>query len=427
MNKRTIVQYLTLMSLSSFSRGAIAAIYVPFLIAGGLNLLEVNLVNLIYFSTLFICEIPTGAFADIFGRKASFVVSCVLTSIGGIMYASSKTFWGFASSEAVLAIGATFASGAFKAWLVDKLQHHGYTEPLHKVFSKAQIFCLIAGIISAFIGSQISDIYIQLPWMMMATSALITGVIAFFWIEEEYFVKKKFSFKLGILAMKETAVQSIEFGIKNKVVRFLLVVGIIQVFAVQAPNMQWSPYFLEYLKDKKTLGYIWASMMLGLTAGSFLANKFLTLIKDERKALTMCQVLIAIGTIAITLLPFPLGLALFILHEIPRGMFVPLKDKFLQDNIPSHARATISSFEAISPHLGGMIGLVASGYVANRFGISSAWVMSGLVMLTTTLLFTRKKSGRDEYSRDSKCAVNLQTTDDTATPERSGPEMDVAS
>ena len=422
MNKRTIVQYLTLTSLSSFSRGAIAAVYVPFLLGSGLNLLEVNLVNLIYFSTLFICEIPTGAFADIFGRKASFVVSCLLTTVGGIMYASSKTFWGFASSEAVLAIGATFASGAFKAWLVDKLHHHGYTESLHKVFSKAQIFCLIAGIISAFIGSQLSDVRTWLPWVMVATSSLVTGIIAIFWVEEEYFVKKKFSFKLGILAMKDTAVQSIEFGIKNKVVRFLLVVGIIQVFAVQAPNMQWSPYFLEYLKDKKFLGYLWASMMLGLTAGSFLANKFLLLIKDEKKALTMCQVLIAVGTIAITLLPFPLGLALLVVHEIPRGMFVPLKDKFLQDNIPSHARATISSFEAISPHLGGMVGLVASGYVANRFGISSAWVMSGLVMLITTLLFTRNKSGRNSSSMAGSKQIN-----NTTVPEQSGPEMDVVS
>ena len=177
MNKRTIVQYLTLTSLSSFSRGAIAAVYVPFLLGSGLNLLEVNLVNLIYFSTLFICEIPTGAFADIFGRKASFVVSCLLTTVGGIMYASSKTFWGFASSEAVLAIGATFASGAFKAWLVDKLHHHGYTESLHKVFSKAQIFCLIAGIISAFIGSQLSDVRTWLPWVMSGLVMLITTLL----------------------------------------------------------------------------------------------------------------------------------------------------------------------------------------------------------------------------------------------------------
>ncbi|MEI6042623.1 MAG: MFS transporter [bacterium] len=397
LQKRTIVQYVTLTSLLSFARGAIAAVYVSFLISNGLNLLEVNLVNLVYFSTLFICEIPTGAFADIFGRKSSFVMSCLLTTIGGFMYAYSKSFWGFAASEAVLAIGATFASGAFKAWLVDKLQHHGYTESLHKVFSRAQIFSLIAGIISALIGSQLADISIELPWIWLGFFSLITGIIAMFWLKEEYFVKKEFSFKLGLSAMKETTKQSIEFGINNKVIRFLLVAGLIQVFAVQALNMQWQPYFLDYLHDKKSLGYIWAGMMLGLTAGSLLANKFLALVKDEKKALTICQLLIGFGTLIITIIPFPVGIAVFILHEIPRGMFAPLKDKFLQDNIPSHARATISSFEAISPHLGGMIGLFASGYVANRFGIPSAWIMSGSLMIILTLMVAKnghnKKAG----------------------------------
>jgi len=391
-NQKTINQYLTLMSLSSFARGGIATIYVPFLLSNGLNLFEVGLVNFIFYSTLFICEIPTGAFADIFGRKSSFVMSSLIAGIGAFMYASSKTFWGFAGSEAVLAIGSTFASGAFKAWLVDKLNHHGYTGSLNKIFSKTQAFGLIAGVISALIGAQIADINIVLPFIWLGVLSFITGLISIFWLKEEYFVKRKFSFKLGFLAMKETTMQSIEFGLNNKVVRFLLVIGIIQVFAVQALNMQWAPYFLEYFQDKKFLGYLWAGMMFGLTAGSFLANKLLALVKDEKRALIICQMLIGIGTIAITLLPFPLGIAVFILHEIPRGMFTPLKDKFLQDNIPGHARATISSFESISPHLGGMVGLLASGYIANKFGISASWIMSGSLMVIFTLLVAKNGS-----------------------------------
>lgn len=389
MNQRTIVQYITLTSLISFARGSIMAVYVPFLLASGLNLLQVNLVNTIYFSTLFICEIPTGAFADIFGRKSSFVISCIITSIGAYMYAYSKTFWGFASSEAVEAIGVAFASGAFKAWLVDKLQHHGYSESLHKVFSRAQIFSLIAGMISTLIGSHLADISIEIPFLWLGTVSFITGIIALIWLKEEYFVKQEFSFKLGIFAMRETAVQSFKFGIKNKIVLFILCTSFIQVFAVQALNMQWSPYFLEYLKDKKFLGYLGAGIMLGVAVGSLLANKFLILIKDEKKALTICQLLIGIGTIAVTILPFPLGIAMFIFHEVPRGMFVPLKEKFLQDNIPSHARATISSFESISPNLGAILGLYMSGYIANRFGIPTAWIMSGSIMIILTLTLSK--------------------------------------
>jgi len=412
MNNRTIVQYVTLTSLLCFAKGAIMTIYVPFLLSSGLNLLEVSLLNMFFFSTLFICEIPTGAFADIYGRKASFVLSCFLISMGAFMYSVSRSFWGFASSEVVEATGTAFASGAFKAWLVDKLQHHGYTKSLLKALSKTQIFNIVATVLATIVGSFISNFNIRLPFVWLGVFSFITGVIAFFWLKEEYFVRKNVSLKLGLLAMKDTTTQSIEFGIKNKVVRFLLVIGLIQVFAIQAPNMQWTPYFLEYLKDKSLLGYLGAVVMIGMAIGSLIANKFLSLVKDERKALTICQLLAGAGLVATTMLPLPLGMVVFILHEIPRGMFFPLKDKFLQDNIPSHARATISSFESISPHLGGIFGLLVSGYVASRFGIPAAWIMSGSFMFILTLIVSKGASSHDDKMTTEQKSV--------------APEMDIA-
>ena len=87
MQKRIISQYYILSCL--FNAGGtqvISAIYVTFLIKNGLSLLEVNLVNMSFFLTLFICEIPTGAFADIFGRKKSFVLACVLMCLSMFVY-----------------------------------------------------------------------------------------------------------------------------------------------------------------------------------------------------------------------------------------------------------------------------------------------------------------------------------------------------
>src|SRR3989344_4988983 len=116
-SKETIRHYLLLKSVSAFSISFIAAVYVTFLISKGLNLFEVNLVNFVFFTTLFICEIPTGAVADVFGRKVSFVCSCFLYALGMFIYSASNSFWGFALAEMTAAIGNTFASGAFQAWL----------------------------------------------------------------------------------------------------------------------------------------------------------------------------------------------------------------------------------------------------------------------------------------------------------------------
>src|SRR3989344_3967159 len=119
-SKETIRHYLLLKSVSAFSISFIAAVYVTFLISKGLNLFEVNLVNFVFFTTLFICEISTGAFADVFGRKLSFLLSCSLFAVGMFVYGLADSFWGFAAAEAISALGNTFSSGAFQAWLIDR-------------------------------------------------------------------------------------------------------------------------------------------------------------------------------------------------------------------------------------------------------------------------------------------------------------------
>ena len=165
MIKSTIRLYLLFGLLTHLGISFISATYVVFLISRGLNLFEVNLVNLVFFTTIFIWEIPTGAVADVFGRKISFIVSCFLLSVSFFIYAASYSFWGFALAEAIGAIGTTFGSGAFQAWLVDKLKHHNYGGALIPVFVREQQIKQGAGIAGAIAGAFLADKDITFPWI----------------------------------------------------------------------------------------------------------------------------------------------------------------------------------------------------------------------------------------------------------------------
>ena len=183
MVKSTIRLYLLLKALSVFGISFIAAVYVTFLLSKGLNLFEVNLVNAVFFTTLFIFEIPTGAFADVFGRKASFIISCFLFSLGMFIYAASGSFLAFALAEFTSAIGNTFASGAFQAWMVDRLKHHGYKGSLSAVFAKEQQIHHGVGIGAALLGAYLADkVFLSLPWIMAGTTIFITPIISLIFI-----------------------------------------------------------------------------------------------------------------------------------------------------------------------------------------------------------------------------------------------------
>lgn len=136
---KIINQYLILTGLFNLGTSMAVATYVTFLMWRGLDLFQVNLVNVVFFTTMFFFEIPTGAFADRYGRKKSYVIACFLFSMGEIVYSLSYTMTGFICAEMLAGIGRTFANGAFHAWFVDTLKYHGYTGTTQP-FYQAQSF-----------------------------------------------------------------------------------------------------------------------------------------------------------------------------------------------------------------------------------------------------------------------------------------------
>lgn len=385
MTKKIVTQYMTVRILHACATGMIASIYATYLGSHGLNLFEVNLVNCFYFLTLFITEIPTGAFADVFGRKTSYVLSCFISATGFLLYAYASSFWQFVTAEVVVGIGVTFASGAFQAWLFDSLQHHGYDGDIKHVFAHAQIWPKVASMFAAYVGSQAAQYSMHLPFCMEGVVLCVEGTLVLFWLTEEYFQKQPFSFKLGLHSMREMVEHTITYGVKNTSIRFLLLVGILQTLCVQAPNMQWQPFFRNQSLHVGLLGYVSVAIACALMCGSYIAKHITVQPSQEKRMLVLCQVMTGLCLVGAVYAPFPYSLVLFILHEIPRGMYVPIKDKFLHDNIPSHARATVSSFESTAPHLGSIVGLLGSGYVADQYGIGHTWVCSGLVLILFTL------------------------------------------
>jgi MFS family permease len=357
-------------------------------------LFEINLVNAAFFLTLFICEIPTGAFADIFGRKTSYVLACALICVSMIIYGCSHTFTGFVIAEIITGIAMTFRSGAFQAWLIDSLKHHGYEGEYHHILGREALIRQVGGGIGAIAGSYLAVANATLPWFVGAVIMGITTLIAYVSMEESYFVRTVFSWKRGIQSMKEVAVSSIRYGITDKAVRFVLLVTGIQIFAVQSLNMYWQPFFKEYSVKEEHFGYLFVSMMTMLAAGSYIASR-LKHNGDEKKLILKTQILSgACILVAVIVTKLPLVFVFFILHEVPRGCWNPLMDNYLHKRIPSNERATISSFCSTAPHIGGVVGLVVSGLIAEHLGTSVAWILSALVLIIGGVVMSRNGNSR---------------------------------
>ncbi len=392
MTKTITREYYLLLALKQAGVCVFSATYVTFLLSKGLDLFQVNLVNTVFFITLFVCEIPTGAFADVFGRKKSYVVSCTLYALSLYLYALSDTFLEFILAEMVGAVAATFASGAFDAWFVDRLRHHGHTESLQTLFSRGTQIARGVGLCAAVGGAFAADYSQNLPWILGGSIFVLMGLITVFTMKEEYFVPKEFSFVSGWRQCKETVKTSFVYSVKSANVRFVVIAMILLNFATMAPNMQWQPFFQGWFGNQASLGFLYASITCALMLGAWLVPMMLKRWNDEKKMLLFSLGIVGIGLIgAGVTTEIAMALVAFLIHEVGRGAIIPLKDAYLHDHIPSKERSTIVSFESIGHHLGGAVGLVVSGFVALHSSISVAWILSGgCLMIAAFVLWKRR-------------------------------------
>lgn len=390
--KLIVVRYLVLSFLFAFGRYLHAATYVVFLRAHGLNFMDSALVNIYFFVALFLFEIPTGVYADMFGRKKSFLVSAALESVGLFIYGLSDSFCGFGFAEVVLAIGSTFQSGAFQAWLVDSLKHEGFQGKLDAVFSREQKINQVASITAVIAGAVIADFDIAWPWFLGSLIMAAVFLLGLILMREDYFTPKKFELKSVFGLMNRNAKAGVRFGLKNKAVLFLLAVGTAQFLALASANMLWAPHFHRYFSGIKPLGLM-AIALLALTGlGSQFAPWFNRKIGSERKSILWSQILIALPlSLSGFTGRFVPDFGFFMAHEVGRGMFRPIKDAYLHENIPSEERATLISFESLSHHLGGVLGLLGSGYLAQTHGVPASWLASGVFLGISALLLWKNR------------------------------------
>lgn len=386
-----VLAYYVISALTSVGTGLIMGVYSNFLRSANLDEFWVNMVNVSYFAVITLCEIPTGLFADIFGRKGSFVISCFLETISFAVYGFSKSFGGFVLAESIGAFGKTFASGAFDAWLKDSLRHSNEEYNLLKIISRRSLINKIATIESAIIGGIIADKGMNFPFFAGSIAFLICGIVAIIMMKEVYFIRSKHSFQTVMIEAKIKWKNSVNFAKNDANFRFVIFTGSIQMFAVMATNMQWQKIFSNLGLKNSVNGIIGGLINIALIIGVLLAKYIANVIRNEKMQIIFIQVVVGVCIIlTVTFTNIYSIFIFFLLHEVGRGANGPIKESFAQNCITSDKeRATLGSFGSMIEHFGGALGLLVSGLIAKYASIKSAWIFSGLVLVISAFVFYR--------------------------------------
>ena len=119
-----------------------SSVWVLYLAYCGLSLAEIGIVEGVYHATSIVFEIPSGAVADLLGRKRSMVCSRVCTAISCVAMLFARNFWLFAAGFAIQALGNNLNSGSEEALVYDSMKLLGQEEGYLKVCGNLDVIIM---------------------------------------------------------------------------------------------------------------------------------------------------------------------------------------------------------------------------------------------------------------------------------------------
>lgn len=223
---------------------------------GFLSSSELSIIISIQYLVQIILEIPSGAIADLLGRKTTIALGYLIGSIGTFGVIIATTFWHFLVMRIMFAIMDAFISGADEALIYDSLKQDNVEGNYRKIYSKSLIAAQLGIVLAAFSGGFLYSIDFRIPFILCGLGLVIAFVLSLFYkepdIDSEIFSWNSYKkqFKTGIKEIFKTPMVT-------QVTLFFIAVGGI----TWSSQMYFNTSFLtELVGNDTTRGMIQASI-----------------------------------------------------------------------------------------------------------------------------------------------------------------------
>ena len=159
--------------------------YEPFLILAllekGLSFFDIGLLIAFREVAINLFELPSGAAADLYGRRRSMILAFISYLISFAVFAASTVVWTLFVAMGCFALGEAFRSGTHKAMIFDWLQLQGRADEKAEVYGTTRSWSQIGSAVSVLIAAVIVILegsYTRVFWYAMVPYTL--GLINFF-------------------------------------------------------------------------------------------------------------------------------------------------------------------------------------------------------------------------------------------------------
>lgn len=376
-----------------------SAIWVLYLAFRGMSLVEIGILESIYHITGLIFELPTGAIADVYGKKFSIVVGRVVSVMACILMMTSNSFWGFGVAFILSAASMNLNSGAAEALVYDSLKALGEEETYKKIWGELAFGMSIAQGVAVLLGGILADIRFLYAYILGAIIQAAALIAAYSFNEPPVQKDKEEQQRSPIVYQIAISIKVLK---ERKMVLYLILFSAL-VGSLQTTVFFYSQkYFSDMSYSKTAIAVICALSSLVEAISSKYAYKFERLFKLKGTLISIS----AVNIVALTGLSFMknLSIGFFLLTSVTGGLAFTIFSDYINTGIPSEYRATILSFDSLcfSVFMIGVFPLF--GLLAEKIGFSITFGIIALIYIPVMLFLMLKL--RKHKNRERNGGVN---------------------
>ena len=344
----------------------------------GLSLTQIMILQATYSFTVALFEIPSGFFADIYGRRLSLFFGSILTFLGYLIFSFYSGFNEFFIAEIFLGIGGSLISGADSALIYDTLlelkKDKDYTKIEGKNYGIGNVSEGLAGILGGFLA--VSSL--ELPVYIQTFVLFFSIPLSYSLVEPKSSYKLAKSFKSILLVVKETFFQ------KNKLKWYILYSS---AMGIGTLSIAWfvQPFLMEIDTPLIYYGIIWASLNIITGITSYYSYVF-----DKGKVLIYISLSMLISFILLGFNISIYGFIFIVLIYLMRGIITPNLRNLININSTSERRATVLSLRSFVIRISFALIAPILGFITDVYEISYVFYFLGLLVGLSSLLAVYK-------------------------------------
>ncbi|MGN0425770.1 MAG: MFS transporter [Acetatifactor sp.] len=364
-----------------------SSIWVLYLAYCGMSLAQVGLLEGVYHITSMIFEIPSGAIADLLGRKKSMIVSKTCIAVSCLIMLYSKSFWLFALSFFIQALGNNFNSGSEEALVYDSMKAIGEEEKYITVNGRLNILIEVAQGIATVAGGILAEY--SFYWCYFAS--LVIALLAFFPVigmTEAPFEKQQ-SARNGIWKMLKDHFGTCIAVLKKDLRILRIVIYFSAVFASQTLLFFYGQqYFSDLGYNKIYISVFMLQYSMFCCLGAYCSDRLFE--RFGRRIAVTASFIIA-GAIACFVFEVAwFSVAMLSAAGFCNSLLYPIQSAILNGLIPSEQRATLISVNSMFFSIAMIIFFPVAGFLADEMGLGRVLFGIGCLLVVFTVSWRKK-------------------------------------